>query len=137
MAKKIDEVYPTGTFCYACNEDVDIDHEDFINEDNWHLLYGCCTHNCLEYEYDYDLFKQVFNEKLKKISKNATSDYCWKLWVKIKFMEKNGYRSLIDMHTSYAKDYDNRDRLICKLADFGLDFDVVYNLVWSAPLDAE
>lgn len=133
MGKKIDEVFPIVQECSFCCEEFSINDIGVLPYGEWCMHYGCCTHDCLEREFDYDGFKKVFKKaSINGLCNSSDWERLWKSWVAKKFYNENGHKSIIEESVFYAKDYDHREELIYKLADFGMDFYVAHDIVWKA-----
>ncbi len=103
------------TFEYVCPRD--------YYTDSFHNHFGCCTHSCLEYEFEYVCFKA---------SGVKNNDQNWRLWVEEKAMSVWPQYSTPEAVWSLHKEMAKSIGIERTLVGSGYDIDFALKMAWGS-----
>ena len=82
-----------GTGCFALKRECSLCGQEFeyicprdYYTESWHNHFGCCTHDCMERQFDYDLFKAETKPKYTQERYFKLRESLWRIWVEEKAM---------------------------------------------------
>ena len=108
--------------CVTCGQQLTyICPRDYYT-DQWHNHFECCTHDCLERQFDYDKFKSL-------IKKNNEPN--WRSWVEEKAFKKYPQyktpETIWEFHAEISKSLFVQRELI----ESGFNFETAEKLAWG------
>lgn len=110
--------------CIVCGQEFEyVCPRDYYSE-LWHNHFGCCTHNCMEHEFDYDGFKNDVQRRIR-------TEHGWKVWVEkvamVKFPQYHTPEVLFEMQYKTAKSIGIERELI----EAGFDIEFSKKMAWG------